>query len=180
MKNSYWLTPWSRVLFEKLTCFLLVNIYPAFYGTRRLINTFTSALVPILSQFDPFHIPSSHFLKIHLNIILTFTPGSHILSLSFWFPHQKPVYASLLPISATCPTNLILLDFSSKLLGEEYYSLSSSLRSFPRSPVTTALLGLFSTPSAYVPPSVWTTNFHTHIKQQAMKLRLQMLIKEIL
>jgi hypothetical protein len=37
------LTPWSRVLLEKLTGLQLVNKFPAFYGTRRFITTFTSA-----------------------------------------------------------------------------------------------------------------------------------------
>jgi len=36
------LTPWSRVLLEKLTVFELVKKFPAFYGTRRFITAFTS------------------------------------------------------------------------------------------------------------------------------------------
>jgi len=36
-------TPQSRVLLEKLTGSQLVKKFPAFYGTRRFITTFTSA-----------------------------------------------------------------------------------------------------------------------------------------
>jgi hypothetical protein len=39
----YFLTPWSRILLEKLTGFQLVMEFPAFYGTRRFITAFTSA-----------------------------------------------------------------------------------------------------------------------------------------
>jgi hypothetical protein len=53
--------------------------------------------VPILSQLDPDHTSTSHFLKIHLNIILPSTPGSPKWFISFWLSHQNPVYASVLP-----------------------------------------------------------------------------------
>ena len=36
-------TPWSRVLLEKLTGFQPVKKFPAFYGNRRFITAFTSA-----------------------------------------------------------------------------------------------------------------------------------------
>jgi len=39
----YLLTPWSRVLLEKLTGLQVVNKFPAFYGTRRFVTAFTSA-----------------------------------------------------------------------------------------------------------------------------------------
>ena len=85
--------------------------------------------VPILSQLDPLHTPTSHFLKIHLKIILPSAPGSPQWSLSLRFPQQNPVHAS--PICATCPAHLILLDFTTcTILGEQYRSLCSSLCSF--------------------------------------------------
>jgi hypothetical protein len=40
---TYLLTPWSRVLLEKLTGLQLVKKFPAFYGTRRFITALTSA-----------------------------------------------------------------------------------------------------------------------------------------
>ena len=40
---KYLLTPWSRILLEKLTGFQLVKKFPAFYGTRMFITALTSA-----------------------------------------------------------------------------------------------------------------------------------------
>jgi len=46
--------------------------------------------VPVLSQLDPVHTPTSQFLKVHLNIILPSTPGSSKWSLKWNCPKQTP------------------------------------------------------------------------------------------
>ena len=50
--------------------------------------------VPVLSQLDPVHTSTSHFLKIHFNNILPSTPGSPNWCLSRRFPHQNLVHTS--------------------------------------------------------------------------------------
>ena len=47
--------------------------------------------VPILGQPNPVHIPTSHLLEIHPNIIHPSTPRSPQWSLSLRIPHQEPI-----------------------------------------------------------------------------------------
>jgi len=106
-----------------------------------LIHKYLSP-VPILSQLDLVHTPTSQFLKIHLNIILPSKPGSPKLFFPSGFHTKNPVYTSPYPIRATYLAHLILLYFITRaILGEEYGSLSSSLCSFLHSPFTSCLLG---------------------------------------
>jgi len=83
--HTYSLTPWSRVLLEKLTVSQLVKKFSTFYGTRRFITAFTSAHHLSLSwaRSIQYMNPTPHFLKIDLNIILPSTPGSTKWSVTY-------------------------------------------------------------------------------------------------
>ena len=97
--------------------------------------------VPILSQLDPVHTTTSHFLKVHFNIILPFMRGSSKWSLFLRFPHPSPVRTPLSPIRATWSSHLVRDFITSTVFGEQYRPLSSSLCSFLHSSVTSSLLG---------------------------------------
>ena len=137
--RNYLLTPWCRVLLEKLTGLQLVKKFPAFHGNRRFISALTSVHHLSLSWASPIQSIYPHptswrsilILSIHLRLGLPtglFPSG---------FP-KKSLYTPLSsPIRATCPAHLILLDFiNRKILGEEYKSFSSSLCNLLHSPVT--------------------------------------------
>jgi hypothetical protein len=105
----------------------------------------------ILSQIDPDHTILSY--SISLRSILTLSthlrlrpPSGLFLSV---FPTSTIYAFSFCPIRATWPAHFILLELMIQIiLGEEYKSWSSSLRSFLHSPDTSSLFGpniLFNT-----------------------------------
>ena len=110
--------------------------------------------VPILSHLNPVHTPHPASWR----SILIFTSHLCLGLTSGLFPSGFPtrtLYAPLpSPICATCPANLILLDFiTHTILGEQYRSLSSSLCSFFHSPVTSSSLG----PNILLNTTLWNT-----------------------
>ena len=105
---TYLLTPCSRVLLEKLTGFAATQEIPRIlwnpkfrYRTHK-----RPPPEPVLSQLHPVPTTPSHFLKIHINIILPSTSWSPQWSLFLRFPHQNLVHT--FPFLHTC---LIMLIF---------------------------------------------------------------------
>ena len=121
---SYLLTPWSRVLLEKLTGFQLVKKFTSFYRTRRFITAFTCARHLFLSyassiQSIPPH-PTSWRSILLLSSHLRLGLPSCLFPLRF--PHQNPVYTSPLPPHAL---HALPISFFSILSPEQYWVSST-------------------------------------------------------
>ena len=97
--------------------------------------------VPILSHINLAHASPFHFLKIHIDIILSSKPGSSNWSLSLRSPNQNTIYTS--PLTHTCymPRASHSSWFDHRIIFYEYRSWRSSLCSLLHSPVTSSLLG---------------------------------------
>jgi len=110
---SYLLTPWSRVILEKLTCCQLVKKFPAFYGTGRFITAFTSTRHLSLSwassiQSMLLHPTSWRSVLILSSLLRLGLPSG--LSPSRFF--SKTLCRPLLSqIHATCPAHASLFRF---------------------------------------------------------------------
>ena len=102
---TYLLTSWSRVLLEKRTGSAASQEIPRILRNPKIHHRTHKCPppIPILSQLHPVPTSPSHFLKIHLNIILPSTSGSPQWSLSLRFPHQNPVHTSSLPHTCHMP-----------------------------------------------------------------------------
>jgi hypothetical protein len=95
---TYLLTPWCRILFEKLSSSLSKNILLSLWNPRVHYRVHKNPpLDPILSQLNPVRPIDPHFPKAQLNVILPPTPRSFQWSLTFGPPNQNPVNTSPLP-----------------------------------------------------------------------------------
>ena len=162
---------------EKLTGSQLVKKLPNFMELEGSLPRLQElATCPYSEPYESTPRLPSHILKIHINIILSSTPGSSKWSLSLRFPHQNPVYTSPLPHTCYMPQHITFFSFWSP---EKYFMRSTdhkvphyvvfSTPLLPRPPLAQIF---FSAPytlttSAYVPPSMWVIKFHTHTKHQA-------------
>jgi len=63
--HTHLLTPWCRVLLGKLTGLQLVQKFPAFYGTQRLITALTGLRHPSLSWASPIQSINPHPTHTH-------------------------------------------------------------------------------------------------------------------
>ena len=107
-EGYYLLTPWCRVLLEKLTGLQLVKKFPAIQGTRRFITAHTSVCHLSLSWASPiqsiFPHPTSWRSILILSTHLRLGLPSGLLPSGF---PSKTLYTPLSsPIHATCPAHL--------------------------------------------------------------------------
>jgi len=171
--SSFFLSPWNRAFPEKLPSSHVVKKFPALYETRKFITAFNarhlSLYWAISIQFMP-SIPLPQDSSEYCPPIYAWV--FHVVS----FPQvSPPIFCMHLPSPPYVPHSTPLSFFT--IWPPEQHVVSSTDQSAPHYVVFStpllhrhSLAQIFSstpyyqTPSAYVPPSMWATKFHTHTK----------------
>jgi len=101
---TYLLTPWCRILFEKLIVFQLVKKYPAFLWNLKVHCCVHSSLPlhPVLSQLNPIHnirLIFSRYISVLCSHRLEHL--STMLHLSFMFPEYNFLVLHVPPTAKT-------------------------------------------------------------------------------
>ena len=102
-----YLTPRCRVLLEKLTNRFAASQEIPLISRNPKVHYRTHKRPPPVSslgQTNSVHIPTSHLLEIHPNIIHPSTPRSPQWSPSLRFPHQDPKHRPLLTHTLHMPS----------------------------------------------------------------------------
>ena len=132
--------PWSTVLLETTMRFSAIQEIPSALWDRKVHCRVYKRMspVPVLRQISLVHATHpSHFLKIHLNIILSFTSGSSKLPLLLRvFPTKTLSHLSFFPYVPHAPPTSFSRFYHPNNICREVWSLSSSLCSFLHSSVT--------------------------------------------
>ena len=139
---TYLLTPWCRVLLEKLTGLQLVKKLPAFHGTRRFITALTSVRQLSLSWASP--IQSIYPNPTSWRSILIFThlrlglPSSSFPPVSPPRPYTPPLLIHTRHVPSPSHSSRF---YHPHNIGWGVQTINSSLCNLLHSPVTSSLLG---------------------------------------
>ena len=135
------LTPWCRVLLEKITGLQLVKKFPAFYGTRRFITALTSVRHLSLSWASPIQStyphPTSWRSILMLSTHLRLGPPSSL------FPSGFPTKTLYAPSPPPYAPHALPISFLSILSPAQYRVRSTELlvMQSPPFPLTPSLVG---------------------------------------